>query len=318
MRIVNFRQDPKHLLSYKAPNKVTNKGIVHTIARGESDATGKILLGASAAAGICDLAAVCKTTNEDALVIAEAKGTALLLVIDGMGGHKNGEVAAEIVGGSIVKSFFASAGALDLPQAFSKAHTEIKDFPAFCGIDQDHFPGAVATAALIEGNKFRGINCGDARMYLWRRGQLSQLTRDHNKFLWSYNKLRNRNRALVFPLTGSALEDYYEAFRRGLIPYISGTHIQMANNEVTRCFGGGVAADPVLDKIIEFDLEAGDLVLLATDGLGDYLPFKNFIEVLQRYGHFPPEEVVNDLFLELLRFAPNDNATIAAYTHLRQ
>ncbi|MFA6548753.1 MAG: PP2C family serine/threonine-protein phosphatase [Candidatus Margulisiibacteriota bacterium] len=315
MRIVNFRQGPEHLLSYKAPNKITNKGIVHTITRGESDSTGNILLGASAAAGICDLAAVCKETNEDALVIAETKGNALLLIIDGMGGHKNGEVAAEIVGGSIVKSFFAAAGALDLPQAFSTAHAEIKAFPTFCGIDRDHFPGAVATAALIEGNKFKGLNCGDARTYLWRKGKLLLLTRDNNLFFDIYNSFgRGKKPALKFPLTGNDLEGYYEAFRLCHVPYIGETE----NNVVTICLGGGVAADPVLDKIIEFDLEAGDLVLLVTDGLGDYLPFKNFIEVLQRRGHFSPEEVVNELFLELLRFAPNDNVTIAAYTHLRQ
>ncbi|MFA6549163.1 MAG: protein phosphatase 2C domain-containing protein, partial [Candidatus Margulisiibacteriota bacterium] len=258
--------------------------------------------------------------NQDAMLIAQAEGTLLeekalfLAVADGMGGHLKGEEAARISIECLAELFNAAAGELDLAEAFRRAHAAIEGCYDFRNLNRKRFPAAVLTASLIEGDRFQGLNCGDSRIYLWSRSLLRLLSRDNSAFFDSYNLLREVE--IEFPLRGQELEDFYEASRQGLLLF-DGAYQETEHSAVTAYLGGNQVAGPKLNKIIKFDLEAGDLVLLASDALGNYLSFEDLVAILQRCNDLSPEEIVDELFKATVPLA-EDNLTIVAHKHLWQ
>ena len=99
----------------------------------------------------------------------------LWLVADGMGGHQYGEVASALARETIVREV---RDGTPLAQAIRIADEEI--------IRQsrkrnDALPmGTTVVAARVNGNRFEVAWVGDSRVYLWRNGQLAQLSQDHS------------------------------------------------------------------------------------------------------------------------------------------
>ncbi|OGS41930.1 MAG: hypothetical protein A2506_03035 [Elusimicrobia bacterium RIFOXYD12_FULL_66_9] len=191
-----------------------------------------------------------RKNNEDNLSMDAELG--LLVVADGMGGHNSGEVASEIATATILdfgrkmlggrKSMVPEGGSPELTargrqlEYFIKtANTMIYEkgraFPKDAGM------GTTVVAALLDAKSMTVAHVGDSRLYLWRRGELAQLTDDHS-------------------LVG-------EMVRRGqMSPEDAARSPQQ--NILTRALGaeGDVAVD-----VAEHPLFPGDVVLLATDGL---------------------------------------------------
>jgi len=114
----------------------------------------------------------------------------LFLVADGMGGHRAGERASTIAVAAIeqftlntFRWFFASdsPGAQKvlsqfqaaLSQADDKIVEEAAENPELSGM------GTTLTMAFQLGTQLCVVHVGDSRVYLYRSGQLHQLTRDH-------------------------------------------------------------------------------------------------------------------------------------------
>ncbi|WP_240099753.1 PP2C family protein-serine/threonine phosphatase [Thermomonas flagellata] len=111
--------------------------------------------------------------NEDTYYGDSALG--LWLVADGMGGHDYGEVASALAREAIVREVRAGRS---LQEAIRIADAEIIRCSRRRG---DSLPmGTTVAAARIQGNRFEVAWVGDSRIYLWRDGQLTQLSHDHS------------------------------------------------------------------------------------------------------------------------------------------
>jgi len=121
--------------------------------------------------------------NQDRVGIFKSEHAALLIVLDGMGGHSDGSRAAETALKSIGEAFTRQTHPLFDPLGFmhmvlSRAHDEV----VHLGSDQsvDSRPRATCAMCLIqEGNAYTA-HIGDSRVYHIRHNAIVQRTRDHS------------------------------------------------------------------------------------------------------------------------------------------
>jgi len=134
-----------------------------------------------AAFGLTDIGR-CRKENQDAFVADPALG--LYLVSDGMGGLNSGAVASKAVA-----ELFPKLLAPKLPKSSRKALLEdlkdavasfsemlrekAKEEPRLRGM------GATLVMALVRGSDAYLLHLGDSRAYLFAKGALKRLTRDH-------------------------------------------------------------------------------------------------------------------------------------------
>ena len=119
--------------------------------------------------------------NEDSFVAIDG----LYFVADGMGGHSAGEVASAIAVGTLSDLHTSADGGLadedQVADAVSTANLaifmEAIDDPSKAGMGTT-LTGLVVTDA--SSNKIVVANVGDSRTYLWRHGELRQVTKDHS------------------------------------------------------------------------------------------------------------------------------------------
>lgn len=124
--------------------------------------------------------------NQDAYAIEQSDDLALIMVCDGMGGAKAGEVASAIALESMKQSFrrnppqnLSSKGlSLWLENAILKANYEVHQaaqHPSTAGM------GTTLVAALMAKDAMVGANIGDSRLYLLDKHQsLIQISEDHS------------------------------------------------------------------------------------------------------------------------------------------
>lgn len=171
----------------------------------------------------------------------------VLVVADGMGGAKAGEVAAQMAVDA-VKRLVGPVHEDDVRGAVDRANRAIRrlasDDPDKSGM------GTTLTAAMLDDGRLDVVHVGDSRAYLWRGGTLRQVTEDHSVVA--------------------------ELVRRGSITQEEAeTHPH--RNVITRALG---AEDGVDADVVHVDLEDGDVVLLCSDGLSSYVPEAAIAEVL--------------------------------------
>jgi serine/threonine protein phosphatase PrpC len=109
----------------------------------------------------------------------------LIAVADGMGGHKCGAYASEIVLAEMNKAIRDLKGELsntDLKDFLNKRITAIHTILLDEGTKDQEKTGMGSTfvGILIFQNSFFLINIGDSRLYRLREGILTQLSRDHS------------------------------------------------------------------------------------------------------------------------------------------
>jgi protein phosphatase len=202
--------------------------------------------------------------NEDAYCVRPDLG--LFLVADGMGGHAAGEVASQLAV-EVIESFIAESRAADaawawplpydpevslsgnrLAMAFRLANRRLASAMA----SNLALRGMATTAAavLVDRDVPVVAHVGDSRVYLWRGGQLRILTQDHS---WVGEQVR------------AGVMSESEARRH---PW---------RNVVTRAIGAAV--DPDVD-VANVAVEAGDRVLLCSDGLSGVVAHEQLEQIL--------------------------------------
>lgn len=189
--------------------------------------------------------------NEDA--IASDADVGLVVLADGMGGYKAGEVASEIAVLSITSELKESMqslvpGQADLLLGMQAEAQLILDavknanetiYKVSQSQPQCAGMGTTLVVGLFTNNKILVGHIGDSRMYRMRHQQLSRLTEDH-----------------------SLLQ---EQIKSGLITEEQAQY-SANKNLVTRALG----IDPEVElELNEFDAEVGDVYLLCSDGLTD-------------------------------------------------
>jgi PPM family protein phosphatase len=110
----------------------------------------------------------------------DARQSTLLLVADGIGGHRAGEVAAEIAVTEISQVVLQSNGddaprtlAEGIIQASQAIHKQAQTQKEQSGM------GATCVCAWMIDDRLFSASVGDSRLYLLRHGSLQQLTTDH-------------------------------------------------------------------------------------------------------------------------------------------
>jgi PPM family protein phosphatase len=180
--------------------------------------------------------------NQDRVTVSAAEQAALLVVIDGMGGHSDGSRAADTALKSLLESFrqtslpmFDPLGFLHM--ALSRAHDEVAKLGN--GQTIDTRPRATTAICLVQEGAAFWAHIGDSRVYHLRHGKIVQRTRDH-----SHVELLLRE--------GKITEEE--------LP----THPM--RNFVECCLGG----DPAIPEMTvsgRNTLLPGDVLLLCTDGI---------------------------------------------------
>jgi PPM family protein phosphatase len=185
-----------------------------------------------------------RALNEDAIGVDPSCG--LFVLADGLGGYSSGEIASVMAVSSVLDrlpSALADSVAQGAPFAPDTAM-----FDTVIGINTSIFNAALNSAAFdgmattlviawIVGDRLWIAHTGDSRLYRYRGGQLEQLTRDH-----SFSQ----------ELLDAGMVTEEEA---RLLP---------AKNLVTRALGAAAAIEP---EIRDVDVQAGDLLMLCSDGL---------------------------------------------------
>jgi protein phosphatase len=201
--------------------------------------------------GKCTLLGNYRENNEDAIEVKQFPDMLICLVADGMGGQAAGEIASkraiDVVPRELKKNL---AGALSHDQTKSVIRKSIiqanDEIIAMASLDRDlkNMGTTVVMAVWRQGSSVIHVtNLGDSRAYLIRGKKIEQLTVDHSIA-----------QALVEAKTISAEEARVHRYRNVLWKYLG-------SNEV----GEGPEVKAV-------QIQAGDRLLLCTDGLSGVVP----------------------------------------------
>ena len=190
-----------------------------------------------------------RNNNEDNFIVDDELG--LYVVADGMGGQAAGDVASQIAVDTILESIretkeTADTWTMEYDRDLSHGHNRLRVamLAANAAIQEEaaadatkNGMGTTAVCTLAENDLMQIAHIGDSRAYLFRQGELQQLTDDHT------------------------LVD--EQVRQGLITSEQARNHPM-RNIITRALG---ASDHLAIDHIDLQLEKNDIVLLCSDGL---------------------------------------------------
>jgi len=206
----------------------------------------------------------------------------IFIVADGMGGHAAGEVASnqlkDYIEEYVVQADETDADAIDrhLQEAVQRANRHIHDL----GLEDaaKRGMGTTATILIFTEDFYYIAQVGDSRAYLFRNGELTQLTKDHSKVYQLYEH------GLI---TKDEIEDH---------PY---------SNIITRSIG---TRPTVEADIYRGGVREGDRFLLCSDGLSGEVKDRGIGEVLR--DHDTPHECCDELVRQALRNGGRDNVTV--------
>ena len=218
--------------------------------------------------------------NEDRMGYCYTREAGLFVLADGMGGHPEGEVAAQIALQTIAARFQNQAKpALSdvsefLSSALLAAHHQILRYASDKGALDS--PRTTLVAAVLQGGCATWVHCGDSRLYWVRAGALLSRTRDH-----SYMELPS------------------------IPPHLA--HVN--RNVLFTCLGS--PTKPIYDLAGPVPLEQGDRILLCSDGLWGALSDEDITRDLVR---LPVSQAVPELVENALRTTgeSSDNVTVIA------
>ena len=211
-----------------------------------------------------------RSNNEDAY--GNYPDLSLYIVADGLGGHAGGEVASRIAVESIneyIESAYKYKTPEDINSTIIKA---IKEAGTRIVLEADkghnlQGMGTTIVAAKIEGDKAIVAHVGDSRAYLIQGDVITQITKDH-----------------------TVVEEY---IRLGLLtPQDAICH--PSRHILSRALG--ISGDLDID-ITDIRLQAGDTIILCTDGLTNMLPDKEILGTVLELR--PSPEKITDRLITL-------------------
>ena len=220
--------------------------------------------------------------NEDRVYADEAAG--IFLVVDGLGGHPAGELAAETAARTIVQNLDAAGGEIEqqVRRAIAAANNEIfriaQTSPEWSGM------ACVLTLAVAHEDAVTVGHVGDSRLYLIWNGTIRKLTSDHSPV--------------------GEQEDGGELT-------VEQAMAHPRRHEVFRDVGSR-ERNPDDDDFIEiksFPFHPAAALLLCSDGLSDALTAAEIGEIVERYDG-DPEEIAHLLVQAANDRGGSDNVSV--------
>jgi protein phosphatase len=225
-----------------------------------------------------------RSNNQDSFLVLADQG--LYVVADGMGGHQGGEVASKLAVDSLRAGYLdRSADALTdaIAEANERIHEAGEGDPDLRGMGT-----TIVVAAVVpyedddevddHGTQVLVANVGDSRAYLFRDGDLTQLTEDHSMVA--------------------------DLLREGRITEAE-AEVHPQRNIVTRVLG---PYDQVDIDVWPVDAVRGDRLLLCSDGLFNEVAADQIAAVLRRLGD--PQDAASELVRRANESGGRDNITV--------
>lgn len=227
---------------------------------------------------------VVRQQNQDAFRVEELSNEQMLLIVcDGMGGARAGNIASELAAsafGDAVLERLADPERADAIPAILTESVEVANRVVWhrANTDPDCLGmGTTLVAALVTGETCYVVNVGDSRTYVVNADGIRKITRDH-----------------------SLVEDLV---RRGEItPEQARTHPQ--KNLITRALG---AAEKARADLFEEPRVPGSFLLLCSDGLSNVVTDQEILYEIIHGGE--PEDCCKRLLDTALQRGAPDNVT---------
>ena len=226
-----------------------------------------------------------RTHNEESVaIVKDLKGEYLMVVADGMGGHKAGEVASSIVVNGLTNSFKALEEVGSKEEAVSWIRESITKLNDDIFKYTDEFPeskgmGTTVVLALVTKDYILFGNVGDSSGFVFKKGKLYKVTKDHT---------------LVNLLVETGELTKEEAVNHP------------RKNVLMRALG---ANNPIDVDIFYLDIKESDGILLCSDGLTNMLTVEQIEKVLN--SDISLEEKIVKLIKKSNLRGGTDNVSIA-------
>jgi serine/threonine protein phosphatase PrpC len=193
--------------------------------------------------------------NQDRVAYSYSKDAMLAVVADGMGGHRHGEVAAQLAVKMLTEAFQRMAMPIlanpfkFLTDHIHQIHDAIDSHAIIKNLPES--PRTTLVAAIVQHDELYCAHVGDSRLYHIRDGRVIFRTEDHSKVQMLYRKgLIEKGDLLTHP----------------------------ERNKVYNCLGGEI--QPQVDLAAKRPLWDGDVLMLCTDGLWSLLENEKIGETL--------------------------------------
>lgn len=204
----------------------------------------------------------------------------IVAVSDGVSGESFGEIASrkclEFLSGT---DFYSGT---DLKSTVMNVHRDLYDY----GIQDNKTKNMQATLcalAIDEYDNLYTINVGDSRMYRYRRGEIKQISRDQSLVQLLYEE-------------GTITADQKK------------THV---HKNIIFPVMGNTSAEPKPDiQNLNEIMKYGDLILICSDGLSDYVSTSEMEDILDRPAKLPKR--LEKLVKLAIENGSQDNITIVA------
>lgn len=237
-----------------------------------------------------------RTSQQDAFGFSEkddqhfvSHGGVLAVLADGMGGLANGGEASHLAVREFLATYMAKTPEVSIPDALLEALNKANNavFQLAKDTKQEDNTGTTLVAAVVHGETLYWIAAGDSRLYLCRQGRMTQINEDH-----LYAKELDRDVASGRISAEKALS---HPERWALTSFLG----QEKPEEIDR-------------NIKPFSLEAGDRLLLCSDGLYPVLSERAMAEGLVGNAQLAAENLIQ---MVLAQERPGqDNATAVILT----
>jgi len=206
----------------------------------------------------------------------------VFIVADGMGGHKGGGLAAEMVTQGFEDRLIRMQPGTPIPAAMGEVANAINaeiHREANSGNLATEKMGSTVVMAILQDGRLTIGHVGDSRAYLLRQGRLTRLTRDHSRV----QKMVDHGM-----LSEADAREHPDA------------------SVLNRSMGGKPSVE--MEVAAAFSLQDGDAVILCTDGLSGYLTDDSIGKVIAAA---PEAQAAADALVALaLQAGGEDNVTI--------
>jgi len=227
-----------------------------------------------------------RKSNQDRMAIVETEHAILLIVADGLGGYKGGELAAETVVNCAIRHFNSAEKPIRNPgilinEMIMRAHREVL---ALADKNQPELKAksTCVICLVIDGFAYWG-HLGDSRLYVIRNNSNYKQTVDHSRVeeLFAAGKITEKEKR---------------------------THRD--KNLITRCVGSETKR-PKATISSGLPLQTDDVILLCSDGFWSPLSDKDIIKGVQKSNFTDAiENLISDA--EEASYPQSDNISVVA------
>lgn len=215
--------------------------------------------------------------NEDAFFSGAHKK--LWAVADGMGGHRDGDIASQLIINSLAE--LPQQGTFEkrlegICQRLRSLNRRLAQESTVIAGRSNDVMGSTVVVLMVHGDRAACIWAGDSRCYLWRGQQLYQLSKDHS-------------------LQQQLMDEQHMSIEQA--------QAHPAAHALTRAIG---ATAQLNLGVVELWVHPGDTFLLCTDGLYQGLSHDALGRALS---YNAPQAALERLFDGVLRGPATDNVT---------